>query len=212
MMMNQSNHAGRRSLKRSSRRGFNLIELLIALGITAALLTSTMVALNASFVAYQRTTEEASTHTIARLAMHRLLTLIRTGQDFGPFPADPTITVVESNFIEFVDANGQGMALEWVENPVAGRPVGEALYVVLFDINGAETAAHLLLEGVIAQTDAGGDPVPPFILDYELGRIVNRVRVDLMVVPDDNASLELEGDRPQFIRLVASAMPRSSAF
>jgi len=61
------------------RRGFNLIEMLIALAITAALLSATMVALDASFMAYQTTTEVASTHTISRLVMLRLMTLIRTG-------------------------------------------------------------------------------------------------------------------------------------
>ena len=45
----------------SRRRGFNLVELLLALVISAALLTATMVALNASFMAYQATTEVAST-------------------------------------------------------------------------------------------------------------------------------------------------------
>ena len=44
-----------------TRRGFNLIELLIALAITASLLTATMVAIHASFQAYQTTTEVAST-------------------------------------------------------------------------------------------------------------------------------------------------------
>ena len=42
-----------------ARRGFNLIELLVALTITSTLLTATMVALDASFTAYQRTTEVA---------------------------------------------------------------------------------------------------------------------------------------------------------
>lgn len=194
------------------RRGFNLVELLIALTITAALLTSTMVALNASFTAYQKTTEVASTHTIARLVMHRMLTLIRTGDEFGPFPTDPTISTVESDFIEFITPDGEGMALEWVGTPTADRPQGNALYVVLLDSDGVELSANVLLEGVVPQTDAGGNPVSPFVLDYELGRIVHRVRIDLMIEPDDNASLELEGDEPQFIRLVASAMPRSSAF
>ncbi len=195
-----------------ARRGFNLMELLVALTISATLLTATMVALDASFVAYQRTTEVASTHTIARLTMHRMLTLIRTGNEFGPFPTDPTITTVRSDFIEFVTPDGTGMALEWVQTPTGSRPVGEALYIVLFDTDGLETAAHVLLEGVLAQTDAGGNPISPFVLDYELGRKLYRVRIDLMIEPDDNASLELEGDRPQFIRLVASAIPRSSAF
>ena len=201
-----------RPLRRGTRRGFNLIELLIALAITAALLTSTMVALNASFVAYQKTTEVASTHTIARLTMHRMLTLIRTSDEFGPFPADPTISTVESDFIEFVTPDGDGMALEWVGTATAQRPTPNALYVVLFDVNGVETGANVLLEGVLPQTDAGGDPVSPFVLEYQLGRRLHRVKIDLLVEPDDNASLELEGDTPQFIRLVASAMPRSSAF
>lgn len=198
--------------RRFHHRGFNLIELLVALTITSTLLTATMVALDASFTAYQRTTEVASTHTIARLTMHRMLTLIRTGDEFGPFPVNPTISTVESDFIEFITPEGDGMALEWVDDPTADRPQGEALYIVLFDSNGDETAAHVLLEGVIAQTDEGGDPVPPFVLEYELGRKLHQVRIDLMIEPDDNASLSLEGDRPQFIRLVASAMPRSSAF
>jgi len=198
--------------RRAARRGFNLIELLIALAITAALLTSTMVALNASFVAYQKTTEVASTHTIARLTMHRMLTLIRTGNEFGPFPADPTISTVNSDFIEFVTPDGDGMALEWVGAATAQRPVANALYVVVFDNNGVELSSNVLLEGVLPQTDAVGDPVPPFVLEYELGRKVHRIKIDLLVEPDDNASLELEGNAPAFIRLVASAMPRSSAF
>lgn len=198
--------------RRFHHRGFNLMELLVALTITATLLTATMVALDASFTAYQRTTKVAYTHTIARLTMHRMLTLIRTGDEFGPFPVNPTITTVESDFIEFITSDGSGMALEWVEVPIANRPLGEALYIVLFDNTGAEISAHVLLEGVIAQTDAGGNPVPPFVLEYELGRKLLQVKIDLMIVPDDNASLLLEGDRPEFIRLVASATPRSSAY
>ena len=46
-----------------ARRGFNLLEMLIALALTAALMAATMVALDASFMAYQTTTELASTHT-----------------------------------------------------------------------------------------------------------------------------------------------------
>lgn len=194
------------------RRGFNLVELLIALSISAALLTATMVALDASFKAYQKTVHISATHTIARLTMHRMLAMIRTGNEFGPFPINPTISVVESDFIEFVTPDGTGMSIEWVETPIANRPIGEALYIVLFDVNGIETNAYLLLEGVIAQTDAAGLPLAPFTLEYELGRRLHRVKIDLTVIPDANASLALEGDVPSQIRLVASAMPRSSAY
>ena len=55
-------------LRRGGRRGFNLIELLMALSISSVLLTATMASLDASFTAYQTTTEMASTHTIGHLA------------------------------------------------------------------------------------------------------------------------------------------------
>ena len=87
----------RHRFQRRARRGFSLVEMLIALAITAALLTSTFVALDVSFRAYQKTTEVASTHIIARLMMHRMLTLIRTGQEFGPYPINmSTDRVIES--------------------------------------------------------------------------------------------------------------------
>ena len=46
----------------------------------------------------------------------------------------------------------------------------------------------------------------------ELGRRLHRVKIDLLIIPDDNQGLELEGENNDVIRLVASAMPRSSAF
>ena len=139
----------RRSVRarRSARRGFNLVELLIALAINAALLSATMVALDASFRAYQSTNEVASTHTIARLAMHRMQALIRTGTEFGPFPASPTISVIESDFIEFMSDSGEVWAIEFV-------PEEEVLYIV-HRPGGDDEERYLLLEGVIPQPGSG---------------------------------------------------------
>jgi prepilin-type N-terminal cleavage/methylation domain-containing protein len=184
------------------RRGFNLIEMLIALAITAALLAATMVALDASFMAYQATTEVASTHTIGRLAMLRMLTLIRTGQRFGPFPINPQDSILESNSIEFETPNGMVIELRFDEGD-------EALYIVR-DPGGA-AIENLLLEGVIPQYD-GPDLIPPFTLEYELGRKLHRATIDLTIEPDDNMSVELDGQNLEQIRLVASAMPRVTAY
>ncbi len=96
-----------RGALRRRRRGFNLVELLIALAITAALLAATMVALDASFTAYQSTTEWASTHTIGRLTMHRMQALIRTGVTFGPVPINPNDSLVQENYIEIIMPSGQ---------------------------------------------------------------------------------------------------------
>lgn len=188
----------------TARRGFNLVELLAALAITAALLTSTMVALDASFMAYQSTTELASTHTIGRLVLHRMLTMIRSGEDFGPFPLSPTQIVIESDFIQFRTPDDDIIELHWVEDE-------EALYIIL-DPGTAFEEQYLLLEGVVAQYDGGGDLVHPFKLEYISGAQLYRATIDMMIIPDDNMSVQLDGDWVDNIRLVASAMPRTAAF
>lgn len=190
---------------RTARRGFNLVEMLIALVITATLLTATMVALDASFMAYQATTEEASTHTISRLIMNRMLTLIRTGREFGPFPVNPQDSLVQEDFIQFLTPNGEVLELRWVE-------VEEALYVIRDP--GGLNEWHLLLEGVVRQDDPNnpGDYIRPFTLEYKLGRRLYRATIDLTVVPDDNMSVTLDGDNQRVIRLVASAMPRTEVY
>lgn len=189
--------------RRRLRRGFNLVEMLLALAISAVLLTATMVALRASFDAYQRTTEVASTHTVGRLALHRMLAMIRVGTEFAPPPDDPQDPIKTSNFIDFRLPSGDVMSLEW-------DPDDEALYVV---VGGAGGPRFALLEGVQAQFDPdSGEPIPPFTLEYERGFRLYRATIDLAVVPDDNQSVELDGDNNEVIRLVATAMPRSSAF
>ena len=206
--MNQSPATRRR--RSPVRRGFNLVELLIALAISAALLTATMVALDASFRAYQMTTEVASTHTIGRLTMNRILTLIRTGEEFGPYPVNPVDTVVESDSMEFITPDDRVMTIEW-------RADSEALWVTVTPPGGGTATEHLLLEGVIAQYDPPGstndvDRIRPFTLEYELGRRLYRATVDLMIQPDDNMDVELDGDSTDMIHLVASAMPRIEAY
>lgn len=183
------------------RRGFNLVELLIALAITSALLTSVLVALNASFMAYQATTEVASTHTIGRLTMHRIMAMIRVGEEFGPFPTDPLNPVISEDLMQFRNPAGQLIELKWDEQE-------EALYV---SVDGTE---HLLLQNVVAQFDPD-DPdtrIKPFTLEFEKGRHLHRATIDLMIKPDDNMSVALDGDNQQTIRLVASAMPRVAAY
>ncbi len=194
-------------MRHSTRRGFNLIEMLIALTITSTLLVAVMVALHASFMAYQSTTEIASTHTIGRLVMHRMLALIRTGQEFGPFPNNPQDSIVTSNDIEFLTPYGRLVVLEWIETADATHEQGNALYV---SIDGG--TPYVMLEGVIRQLDEEDLQVLPFTLEYELGRKLHRATIDITVVPDDNMSVAIDGDSQQVLRLVASAMPRITAF
>ena len=189
-----------RTPPRPRRRGFNLIEVLIALAITATLLTATLAALDASFRAYQATTEEVSTQSIGRIVMHRMLTLIRTGTDFGPFPEDPRVTTIQSDFIQFRTQNEEVVTISWDRNRKQ----------LLYELEGQ--AAVELLDGVVGTTDAQGVLQSPFTLSYENGRQLYRATIDLTVEPNEVIQLDIEGDRARTIRLVGSAMPRLEAF
>ena len=61
-----------------ARRGLSLLEMLIALAISAMLLTAALSALDVMFKGYKQTTESASTHVVSRIVMSR-----RAGTSWG---------------------------------------------------------------------------------------------------------------------------------
>lgn len=191
-------------------RGFSLIEMLVALAISALLLTASLAALDASFRSYKVTTDSASTHVVSRIVMHRLMTMIRTGQDFAPFPADvfnPNQNPMISNFIEFVSVDDpannfrQVTRLEAVPDP--NGPIGSLMLQLILenDNNGTITREERpLIRGLLDAT---------FTLEYVPGPRLSRATVDLTIMPNDGeaARLALDVDAPT-IRLVASTSPR----
>ena len=176
------------------------MEVLIALAITASLLTATLVALDASVRAYQSTTEEVSTQSIGRIVMHRMLTLLRTGTEFGPYPADPRVSRIRSDYIEFRTQEDEVVTIRW----------DRANEVLTYQIEGQ--APVELLDGVVGTADEEGNLLEPFTLEFEQGRRLYRASIDLSVEPNDVIDLEIEGDNARRIRLVGSAMPRLEAF
>lgn len=206
--------SARSAFRPRARRGFNLIELMIALAITASLLSAVMVAIDASFMAYQTTTEVASAQTVTRLVVNRASTLIRTGYEFAPYPLNPQVdSVIESDWIEFQDPNGAIYKLDWVPAEeilyIHRDPEGDGTYIV---------PPSILLENMVKQFEAPNgddtnDYIEPFTLEWEPGKArLFRCTIDLAVVPDDNMSVDLDGDNIQTIRYVVSVMPRLSAF
>ncbi|MBX3380043.1 MAG: prepilin-type N-terminal cleavage/methylation domain-containing protein [Phycisphaeraceae bacterium] len=194
-----------------SNRAFSLIEMLIALTITSTLMVATMTALHASFRAYKFTTDAASTHVVSRIVMHRLLTMVRTGDQFGPYPADVLArsqNPVESTYLEFVsyyDANTMEKKIVRVErrDPKAGEQGPYTLYMVQKTYSNdtlTDTQDQPLLQGV---TDV------KFTLEYDIGPRLRRATLDLTVQPADtkDTSLHTELSAPT-IRLVSSVMPR----
>lgn len=191
--------------RRDARRsGFSLLELMVALAISALLLTAALVALDASFRAYRRTTEEVATHTTARIAMHRLLALIRTGTDFGPLPADPLDDELESDYLEVRTPDGRWVVMRWDGE-------AERLLIAVDSVDGEPGVPQVLLGGVEPQFHADGTPIMPFRIAYQDGWRVRRVTVDLSIQPDDDVSAAIAHEPPPPIRLVGSASPRSIA-
>lgn len=185
------------------RRGFSLVEVLIAITISATLLSAIMAALDASFRAYQSTTESASRHTMARLTMHRLIGLIRTGTDFGPFPlnvlTDPIIT---SDFIEFETSSGLLLRVEYV--------LEDEAFVLVTDPGGPSQTMNVLMSGVTPQYDLNNERILPFTLQYGIGPKLYRATVDFLIEDDPDIDLGIEGDDVPPLRLVGSTMPRNN--
>lgn len=195
---------------RPNPKAFSIIEMLIALSITATLLTATLTALDTSFRAYKVTTEGASTNVVARLMMARMMAMIRTGQEFGPYPEDvldPATNPLESNFIEFETANDgagnrQVIRVERRTQSDPQRGPFELWYVqtdIVNDVAGTPIERPMLT-GII---DAR------FTLEFDVGPRLRRATVDLTIKPNDyqDASFSADLDTPT-IRLVSSVNPR----
>ncbi len=193
------------------RRAFSMIEMLIALTISSMLLSACLVALDGSFKSYERTTEAASTHVVSRLVMHRILGMIRQGEEFGPYPLDVLSTPrIQSNYIEFVsdqdpDVSGNRTVtrLERVDDPLKANTY-RLQYTKTTFVNGTQTSQD---QGYLIRNlrDA------TFTMEYDVGPRLLQATVDLTILPDDTTTngaaiqVAVEGD---ILRLIASASPR----
>lgn len=181
---------------RRARRGFSLIEMLVALAICSALLTATLVSLYASFRAYQSTTEQASTHVIGRVVMHRVMALVRNGVGFGPLPEDPRETSIATDEMTFLDDEEREITLR----------LDRTHKVLLMQVDGSQE--QVLLDGVSGPLDTDGTQLGAFQLEYENGYKLIKASFDLTVAADDTAQLSIEGNDVVPIRLVGSTAPR----
>lgn len=198
--------------RRRVRPAFSIVELLVALMISSLLLTATLVALDASFRSYKVTTESASSHVVARMVMHRLNTMIRTGEEFGPYPLNPIlqpVLVPDPPAIEFVtdrdEATGEEtvVRLERRDAPPDADAAYELWYVqtqVLDDLPVGEPDEYPLLTNVQNIT---------FTLYYEVGPRLRAATVDLTIRPDDlkDAAVAAGLDSAS-LRLVTTISPR----
>jgi len=193
------------------RRGLGLPELLIALAISAALLTATAVAIDASFQAYGVTQAQASLAQRARVSLHRIVTYIRTTEQHRPDNDDP------------IDDFAAGLvctdtAIRMMTTDTAGvifRQQDDCLVSVPFSVaSGAlvEGTAHVLIKGVQA-----GD----FTVTFEPMKSAEQIRtgqpaydqlkrasISLTVRPATTTKVAGEQVSAQPVTISAAVMPR----
>ncbi|WP_428940068.1 PilW family protein [Fontivita pretiosa] len=197
---------------RRRRRGMGLIELLVALAISAALLTSVAVAIDASFKAYAANQTNAQLMQRARLAMNRITTYIRATNQH--LPDDNTAQdQFESGLV--TQASAIRMMLDET-NGVIFRQSGQQLQMVPFTISGSvlsEGTPHVLLEGV-----GSGD----FTIRFEPQRStqsakvggrydqLKRASISLTIRPTAKTTVTGESTSGEAITLSTSVMPRKN--
>ena len=209
---------GRRRGRR--RTGFSLIEALIAIAISGALLAAATVALDAMFQSYKQTTDSASTHIVSRIVMNRVLGMVRTGADFAPVPPDvldATENPLACDYFTFVSDAGDDVRIEFRlpgedaalrmwrpgETPspaYAPADLPGELWYVRLDATGSPADEQMLLSGVRSCV---------FTLTYDIGPRLRRATIDLVIESDEEEEITIAADAvPQTIRLIASADPR----
>lgn len=196
---------------RRRRRGFSLVEMLVAMTITATLLTATLGALDASFKSYKMTTEGASTHVVSRIVMTRLMAMIRNGAEFGPYPVDVLDAAqnpVESNSIEFETFRDDDTGVVQITR-IERRTATEAgngpyeLWYIRKDYDG-ETLTRSEERPLLVKLEEA-----KFTLEYDVGPRLLHATVDLTIKPDDIQDAAIAADiAPPTIRMVSSVSPR----
>ncbi|MEM1071213.1 MAG: prepilin-type N-terminal cleavage/methylation domain-containing protein [Planctomycetota bacterium] len=197
----------------AARRGFSIAELLLALTIVSVVLTSALVAIDASFRGYKATTDSASTHVVSRLMIHRMIAMIRTGEEFGPFPEDvldPAQNPFVSESIEFlseVDADTGDREVTRIEfRDTEQQDEFGSLWLMIFrfDDTGAslgDPEEYMILPNIEQAS---------FTLEYDVGPRLERATIDLLIRPNDDLDATSVEERvdTEPIRLVGSATPR----
>ncbi len=179
------------------RRGFTVVELLVGLTITAVLLLGLFSAIQVSIDAYSRSSADGVNRLTSRLIVERIALLVRTGTSFGPMPASATINEVQSDYLEITTPTGQLVTITW----------DNASETIEMDVDGIQST---VLGGV--SQSAGGVPITPFLLQFENGTTMQRVTINLAVVPDVEHKTILDDSEDETVRLTASVMPRAQLY
>ena len=201
----------RTSLSPRRRHAFSLVEVLVALAITASLLVATLVALDASFKGYKFITEGASNNVVARIVMQRTTALIRNGTNFGPYPddvLDAAQNPVSSTYIEFEtarnDSAGTYQMVRIERRAAASAAAGpyEIWYLLKNYTNGSLTSSdERILLGNVTNLN--------FTLEYDVGPKLMAATMDMTINPNGLQDSMIASDiASNSVRMISTVQPR----
>lgn len=217
--------------RQARRRGFSVIEMIIAMAISATLFTSLLVSLDAMFKGYEQTTDSASTQVISRIAVNRVLAMIRTGDEFGPIP-DSVLTEcdnpIAADFFEFVSARSEAGAATIITRIEFRDGTGEAPQAQWSAMceaptGGVSGASPGSLWAITTNLDPDTGSVTStterlllpgvrncvFTMIYRPGPRLERATIDITIDPQIDDAIDITtGTVPKTTRIIASAMPR----
>jgi len=186
-------------------RGVGLIELLVALSISAALLTATGVALDAAFKAYGINQEQATLSQRARLSMNRIMTYIRTSDAHQPYTA-ATVTsfaggsiVTDSGIEMLLD---DGTAVSFYHDPTNEKLLykqGTAIATLLNGVTNFTVKMEPMKSADSARSGGGYD-------------LLMRATVLITLKTTANTTTLAEDVGQQTITLSSSVMPRRNVW
>jgi len=208
-----------RNPKMHRESAFTLVEMLIAMSITAVLGLAVAVATSASLSAYSTSSETASMQTSGRLVMQKTMAMIRSASLHDAYdPANGSLTLVaptaashplQTVGIQMQLPAGDVVKIWWAANNSYGdNDLGDLWYQANSD------TAQPLIERVRCLRNAS-NAAYVFTLasrTSDAGLLLSRATLDLTMERDGETTTDLEQARAGVgaMRLVSSTMPRKN--
>ena len=131
----RSRRGGRRDVR--GARGVSLVEVMIALAISASILLAVAYAVDVSFRSYSVNQEQTSLVQRARLAMHRITTQIRTTATHQPV----TLAALNDFKLGKVVTDNQIILMDAANNPTSYKYDAPRKELICVDVDGNEFVA-----------------------------------------------------------------------
>jgi prepilin-type N-terminal cleavage/methylation domain-containing protein len=196
-----------RSTRRTHRRGLGLAEMLVALAISAALLSAVAVAVDASFKAYQINQEHSDLTQRARLAVHRITTMIRQTETHAPdntglaaeFATGKTVTDIGISMFDLSDPPTPITFRHDVPNRRVIAIVNNVPHTLCEGVEGFAVRMEPMRSAKSLRTGGSWD-------------LLRRVTILITVRSNSETALKGEGVGRQQVTISASVMPRRNSW